>query len=189
MGRHERPARTQADQLHHRPRRAARRTADLRQLLLHRAHAVRLHADVLRGDAALRKGGARGREPARRPRAGARTRGRAGAVSAQSRGRAPGAHARVLGYLLERRMDEGAGALKSAATTRRIINTLSQQHPNADTELQYRNPFELLVATILSAQSTDERVNLVTPALFKRYPNAHGLAKASTADLESRIRS
>jgi endonuclease-3 len=84
-------------------------------------------------------------------------------------------------------VDEGARALKSAATTRRIIKTLSQQHPNADTELHYRNPFELLVATILSAQSTDERVNLVTPALFKRYPDARALAAADTPDLEALI--
>ncbi len=84
-------------------------------------------------------------------------------------------------------MDQGARALKSAATTRRIIKTLSQQHPNADTELHYRSPFELLVATILSAQSTDERVNLVTPALFKRYPDARALAAAETPDLEALI--
>ena len=84
-------------------------------------------------------------------------------------------------------MDQGARALKSAATTRRIIKTLSQQHPNADTELHYRSPFELLVATILSAQSTDERVNLVTPALFKRYPDARALAAADTPDLEALI--
>ena len=77
-------------------------------------------------------------------------------------------------------MDEGTRALKSAATTRRIIETLSQQHPNADTELHYRNAFELLVATILSAQSTDERVNLVTPTLFERYPDARALAAAET---------
>ena len=84
-------------------------------------------------------------------------------------------------------MDQGARALKSAATTRRIIKTLSQQHPNADTELRYRSPFELLVATILSAQSTDERVNTVTPALFKRYPDARALAAADTPDLEALI--
>jgi endonuclease-3 len=74
--------------------------------------------------------------------------------------------------------------LTSAKTTRRIIETLAQQHPNADTELNYRNAFELLVATILSAQSTDARVNIVTPALFKRYPDARALAKATSADLE-----
>jgi endonuclease-3 len=77
--------------------------------------------------------------------------------------------------------------VKSAAVTRRIIETLAVQHPNADTELHYRNAFELLVATILSAQSTDERVNTVTPALFKRYPNARARARATTADLEPQI--
>jgi endonuclease III len=77
--------------------------------------------------------------------------------------------------------------VKSAKTTRRIIETLAQQHPNADTELDYHNAFELLVATILSAQSTDARVNLVTPALFKRYPDARALAKATSAELEPQI--
>jgi endonuclease III len=77
--------------------------------------------------------------------------------------------------------------VKTAAATRKIIETLATQHPNADTELHYRNAFELLAATILSAQSTDERVNLVTPALFKRYPDARALAKAKTADLEALI--
>jgi endonuclease-3 len=74
--------------------------------------------------------------------------------------------------------------VKSAKTTRRIIETLAQQYPNADTELHYRNAFELLVATILSAQSTDARVNIVTPALFKRYPDARALANATPQELE-----
>jgi endonuclease-3 len=77
--------------------------------------------------------------------------------------------------------------LKSAGTTRRIIETLAQQHPNADTELHYRNAFELLVATILSAQSTDARVNMVTPALFTKYPDAASLARAKQAALEKEI--
>ena len=77
--------------------------------------------------------------------------------------------------------------MKSAKGTRRIIETLSEQHPNADTELHYRNAFELLAATILSAQSTDERVNLVTPALFEKYPNARALAKASPEQLQPLI--
>ncbi len=77
--------------------------------------------------------------------------------------------------------------MKSAKVTRRIIETLSQQHPNADTELHYRSPFELLVATILSAQSTDQRVNMVTPALFARYPDARALARAEPAALETLI--
>ena len=53
---------------------------------------------------------------------------------------------------------------------------LSAQHPNADTELHFENAYQLLVATILSAQCTDERVNQVTPALFRRYPDARALA-------------
>src|SRR5688572_12148554 len=77
--------------------------------------------------------------------------------------------------------------MKSAQTTRTVIETLSEQHPNADTELHYRNAFELLVATILSAQSTDQRVNIVTPALFARYPDAASLARATPADLERQI--
>jgi endonuclease-3 len=77
--------------------------------------------------------------------------------------------------------------MKPAKTTRRIIETLAEQHPNADTELHYRNAFELLVATILSAQSTDARVNMVTPALFKRYADARALAKATSAALEPQI--
>src|SRR5512132_1128669 len=79
--------------------------------------------------------------------------------------------------------------MKSPKTTGRIIQTLAEQHPNADTELHYRNPFELLVATILSAQSTDVRVNMVTPALFKKYPDAQRLAKATPSDLEPIIKS
>ena len=76
---------------------------------------------------------------------------------------------------------------KSSADTRRIMKKLGTQHPNADTELHYTTPYELLVATILSAQCTDERVNQVTPALFKRYPNARVLARATTDELEPQI--
>ena len=77
--------------------------------------------------------------------------------------------------------------VKSSSETRRIIKTLAKQHPNADTELHYRTPFELLVATILSAQSTDERVNMVTPALFTRFPDARTLARATAGELEPLI--
>ncbi|MDQ3348232.1 MAG: endonuclease III [Acidobacteriota bacterium] len=76
---------------------------------------------------------------------------------------------------------------KTAAATRRIMATLATQHPNADTELHFSNAYELLVATILSAQCTDERVNQVTPTLFERYPDARVLAKATTAELEPQI--
>lgn len=77
----------------------------------------------------------------------------------------------------------------SAADTRRIVAKLATQHPKADTELNFRTPYELLVATILSAQCTDERVNKVTPALFTQYPDARALAKATTGELEPQIQS
>ena len=78
---------------------------------------------------------------------------------------------------------------KTATETRQILAALSTQHPGADTELHFRNAYELLVATILSAQCTDERVNQVTPALFTRYPDARALARATTAELEPQIQS
>jgi endonuclease-3 len=76
---------------------------------------------------------------------------------------------------------------KSADDTRRILAKLERQHPDADTELNFSNAYELLVATILSAQCTDERVNQVTPALFRRYPDARALARATTGELEPQI--
>jgi endonuclease-3 len=79
--------------------------------------------------------------------------------------------------------------MKTPAEARRILAALEKHHPNADTELAYRNAFELLVATMLSAQSTDKRVNEVTPALFARYPNARALLKADSAELEQQIHS
>lgn len=77
--------------------------------------------------------------------------------------------------------------MKSREAARRIFVALGRHYPDADTELVYRNPFELLVATILSAQSTDARVNMVTPVLFKRYPTARTLARADAADVEAII--
>jgi len=77
--------------------------------------------------------------------------------------------------------------MKSPSVVTRIFDALDRHHPNADTELVYRNAFELLVATILSAQSTDARVNLVTPALFARFPDARALAGADTPELEKLI--
>ena len=79
--------------------------------------------------------------------------------------------------------------MKSPQTTRRIIEALAGLYPDADTELRYRNAFELLVATMLSAQSTDARVNMVTPALFARFPDAAKMAKATMRELEELIRS
>ncbi|MCY3729351.1 MAG: endonuclease III [Nitrospira sp.] len=71
---------------------------------------------------------------------------------------------------------------------RRILKRLRTQGTNAPVELSYTNPFELLVATILSAQCTDERVNRVTPGLFAAYPGARELAGASQAKLEALIK-
>ena len=79
--------------------------------------------------------------------------------------------------------------MKTPTETRHILDLLESQHPDADTELHYKNAYQLLVATILSAQSTDQRVNMVTPALFRKYPDAKALAKATTADLEPQIHS
>jgi len=79
--------------------------------------------------------------------------------------------------------------VKTPTETRHIIELLETQHPDADTELHYKNAYQLLVATILSAQSTDQRVNMVTPALFKKYPDARSLAKATTTELEPQIHS
>ena len=77
--------------------------------------------------------------------------------------------------------------MKPPAAVTRIFDALDRHHPNADTELVHRNAFELLVATILSAQSTDARVNIVTPALFAKYPDAPALAAAKTPELEKMI--
>src|SRR3954465_7079134 len=79
--------------------------------------------------------------------------------------------------------------MKSARETRDILDRLQTQHPGADTELHFTTPFELLAATILSAQSTDVRVNLVTPALFKKFRDARAMAKATAAELEPLIHS
>ena len=80
-------------------------------------------------------------------------------------------------------------ALKTPAEALSALERLGRQHPDADTELHYRTPFELLAATILSAQSTDVRVNLVTPVLFARYPDAHTLAAANPVDVEAIVQS
>jgi len=70
-----------------------------------------------------------------------------------------------------------------------ILDILEATHPEARCALDYRTPFELSVATILSAQCTDERVNKVTPALFDRFPTAAALAEAPPAEVEGLIRS
>lgn len=70
-----------------------------------------------------------------------------------------------------------------------ILDRLEKIHPDADCELNYRNAYELLIATILSAQCTDKRVNAVTPSLFARYPTATDLASAKLPEVEEIIQS
>jgi endonuclease III len=70
-----------------------------------------------------------------------------------------------------------------------LVEIWPQVYPDAHTELNFRNPLELLIATILSAQCTDKRVNMVTPALFKKYRTAADYAKAPQAELENAIKS
>lgn len=70
-----------------------------------------------------------------------------------------------------------------------VARRLAETYPDAVCELDHTNAFELLTATILSAQTTDVRVNMVTPILFRKYPNAEDLAAANPADVEEIIRS
>jgi endonuclease III len=72
---------------------------------------------------------------------------------------------------------------------REVSVRLAAEYPQAECELDHNSPFELLAATILSAQCTDARVNMVTPALFARYPDAAALAAADPRELEAIVRS
>jgi len=88
------------------------------------------------------------------------------------------------------------GQLKSASSAvepkqraRKIARALAQVYPDAVCALRHDDPFQLLVATILSAQCTDERVNMVTPGLFRKYPNPEKLARSSQTDVEEIIKS
>jgi endonuclease-3 len=77
----------------------------------------------------------------------------------------------------------------SRAVAREELAILERTYPDAVTALEYTNPFELLIAVILSAQCTDARVNLTTPTLFAKYPNAAALARADQEDVERIIKS
>ena len=70
-----------------------------------------------------------------------------------------------------------------------VIEYFSKSMPTAESELNFRTPFELLVAVVLSAQCTDKRVNLTTPALFEAYPDAAAMAQASEAEIYDYIKS
>jgi len=73
-------------------------------------------------------------------------------------------------------------------TPARILELLEEHYPEAWCTLDFENPYQLLAATILSAQCTDERVNLTTPALFRRYPDPASLARAAIEELEGLVR-
>jgi endonuclease-3 len=119
--------------------------------------------------------------------AGGRTRGRTG-VQAGGKPRKESLVKRVIKKAL------GKPAGKSSRppvrrTALEIISLLKATYPDARCALDYRNAYELLCATILSAQCTDARVNMVTPALFARYPTPFELARAEPADVEEIIKS
>lgn len=82
---------------------------------------------------------------------------------------------------------ESRNARRERAAT--VFDLLHEEYPDAHCELDFKNPFQLAVATILSAQTTDVRVNEVTPELFRRYPDAPSLASAQQEDVEEIIRS
>ena len=83
------------------------------------------------------------------------------------------------------RESKAAKAARAAA----ILTALAEAMPDARIELDHRTPYELLVAVILSAQCTDRRVNMVTPALFRRFPDARALAQADEAEVRPFIQS
>lgn len=85
--------------------------------------------------------------------------------------------------------EKAVGIGDRRALAKKIIERLDGKFPDAHTALKWKTPLELLVATILSAQCTDERVNKVTPQLFAKYPTARHFAEANLSELEEDIRS
>lgn len=79
--------------------------------------------------------------------------------------------------------------LEPKARAQKIMELLEKEHPDAEIALHYKNPLELLVATILSAQATDEQINAITPKLFQKYTTARDYAKAERTELEQDIKS
>ncbi len=89
----------------------------------------------------------------------------------------------------KKRMVTKKRVVSKKAPAKRLFDRLATEYPDAHCALNFRTPYELLVATILSAQCTDKRVNLVTPALFAKYPDARALAIANPLELQEMIRS
>jgi endonuclease III len=103
-------------------------------------------------------------------------------------GKGRGPHKRAAPAARPRRLGRETVAAKRERTAE-IVRRLRREYPDAKCSLDHRDPYELLSATILSAQCTDERVNMVTPALFRRYPTPQDLAAARQEDVEEIIRS
>jgi endonuclease-3 len=97
----------------------------------------------------------------------------------------PAPKAAIKKKLPEKKSRRGQFAPERAAT---ILKGLDEAYPDANCALDHRSPWELLVATILSAQCTDVRVNMVTPGLFRRFPSSESMAKASLPELEELIK-
>ena len=87
----------------------------------------------------------------------------------------------------EKRADGTVPTPKERGNARRIVNRLAIRYPEIGTALRYANPFELLVSTVISAQTTDENVNRATPELFARWPAAEDLAVANPEEVEQVI--
>ena len=83
---------------------------------------------------------------------------------------------------------KGEGAI-SMKKTRKILDRLQEMYPQVRTALRFSNPFELLIATILSAQTTDKQVNKVTLDLFAKYPDPYSIIKLKAEELEDEIKS
>lgn len=81
-----------------------------------------------------------------------------------------------------------SSSAKNRKRVKDMIQTLAKEYPDAKTALHFTNPLELLVATVLSAQCTDERVNKVTESLFKKYPSARDYAQVDVKELEEDVR-
>ena len=90
---------------------------------------------------------------------------------------------------MTRKTAEKIDKAKVAERVKKILSILKKTYPDAKTALKFKNPLELLIATILSAQCTDVRVNMVTKDLFKKYKSAKDLAKADIEQIESDIKS
>jgi endonuclease-3 len=83
----------------------------------------------------------------------------------------------------------GESLAEKKVRARAIYRILTKSYPNVRCELNYKTPFQLLVATVLSAQCTDKRVNQTTPALFKKYPNPKKMAEADIKDIQRLVKS